>query len=837
MIVVLIFFIVQASGFEDNICRNQTILQTPGDALLTVFVDATLGPHCNESSSKGFQELTTALYVTTTLNREDFVPGMTLGLRLIDTCQDPRSVLKTCLMLAAEPDCAYDYYNLGVLAPEGYIPILQPLQEITDLPVAFYFNDNITKPLVNIAIDFITRKFETVDVLLTDTDFAQNIIIDGTREAGICVDGFNNLTKLDNTDNGLIVAAGEERSIRSWVGRHAGRNTWIILPLDDSAPDDVVPIGSYIIRSASLSLDLEDYLTPDNDAELFHSPHLLAIGKSLVSIAELLSDVQRNNCPSGICALPPFDTRLMKKISPDDVFEALKTPKDTRTIKYVISQRTDAEVEDLVDVLSYQVDVETFKVISNVSQAHVTSCWSKNTCESCLNFRNNPTTTEIVPAVESADEKSGIRPDYWVPVVMVLVAFGTAISLAVGVYIIYKFSLKDPLDGNPTLTMLLILGNIFLLFSTTPFCLEEKVMGHEELNSRKIFVATLSTGFVFSVMLSRAFFLAFSTGGVYTSHINGYLQGLMLLFVFGVQIGLSTTYFAVAPGNSEETLKSPVFIGLLTYDILLLLILLAVGSLIHKIPRNYREGQCLFFTAISLLSTWLLWILIFICINRDWRDIVVTFALIFTAYVIIAGVLLPRIYLMITHVKLDKTFQGHIEGANLRFEPRRRTIRQGIRNPTGLNPSGNPNFYGSSSPSNRRGETDGGISTGVNSKVSGYNNFGYRNEVHEGENHYVVPRVCVIQNNDTKKNRGSIKSTTSSDSDYAQPNYPGMRENSLEDDCLEAELYLDSKRLSPKRGPNESYPSRCSTPRLYQTEATIDEEDEETEESSKVTRF
>lgn len=90
---------------------------------------------------------------------------------------------------------------------------------------------------------------------------------------------------------------------------------------------------------------------------------------------------------------------------------------------------------------------------------------------------------------------------------------------------------------------------------------------------------------------------------------------------------------------------------------------------------------------------------------------------------------------------------------------------------------------------------------------------------------------------DKKKHRGSIQSTASSDSDYAQPTYPpGMRENSLEDDCLETELYLDSKKLSPKRGPNESYPSRCSTPRLYQTEATINEEDEG-EDLARVTRF
>lgn len=118
------------------------------------------------------------------------------------------------------------------------------------------------------------------------------------------------------------------------------------------------------------------------------------------------------------------------------------------------------------------------------------------------------------------------------------------------------------------------------------------------------------------------------------------------------------------------------FLPLKAYDIFLLLMLLAVCSLIRKIPRNYREGKCLFFTAIGLLSFWFLWILIFICIHPDYRDIVVVFAMILTAYGIISGMLLPRVYFMLTHPKSDKTFQGHVEGANLRFEPRRRTVRQ-----------------------------------------------------------------------------------------------------------------------------------------------------------------
>lgn len=43
------------------------------------FVDANTGPYCNESTMKGFQEVSTALYVVQTLNKYDYVPGLSLG--------------------------------------------------------------------------------------------------------------------------------------------------------------------------------------------------------------------------------------------------------------------------------------------------------------------------------------------------------------------------------------------------------------------------------------------------------------------------------------------------------------------------------------------------------------------------------------------------------------------------------------------------------------------------------------------------------------------------------------------------------------------------------------
>ena len=89
---------------ESAMCTgNHTLLQAPGDAviagekfiskffikiknfllfislLISAFIDTNDGPYCNESTTKGFEEISTALYVIQTLNKYDYVPGVSLG--------------------------------------------------------------------------------------------------------------------------------------------------------------------------------------------------------------------------------------------------------------------------------------------------------------------------------------------------------------------------------------------------------------------------------------------------------------------------------------------------------------------------------------------------------------------------------------------------------------------------------------------------------------------------------------------------------------------------------------------------------------------------------------
>lgn len=156
-----------------------------------------------------------------------------------------------------------------------------------------------------------------------------------------------------------------------------------------------------------------------------------------------------------------------------------------------------------------------------------------------------------------------LKAGNWIPIFLTVAVCGTFACGAIGVFIVYRFMVEDVLDGNPVLTIALILANVFTLQTVLPFCVNDDYLGAERLNSRKILATTLAFGLDFSLMLTRAFFLVFSKGGVFTAHINGHLQGLMVFFMFFVQVAISVMFFALSTHDSAVVMRSLIFIALL----------------------------------------------------------------------------------------------------------------------------------------------------------------------------------------------------------------------------------------------------------------------------------
>ncbi|CAK9808146.1 Protein bride of sevenless [Anthophora quadrimaculata] len=839
---------------EQNIClKNRSLFEVPGEAVLTVFLDINHGPYCNATSSNGMQEVFTASYVVHALNKYEFVPGLPLGIKIFDTCRDEMTVYKQTLQAAVDSECA-DHYEMGILLPLEYAMILEPLRNYSVLPISTYNEQNLTRPLINLMAHYLSTRFETIDHLLTNSDYALNLFLDITKEAGVCVKNYGDTLDIEEDETEAVIAViGQRSDIRQWIERgekmQGSRKTWIALSLDGSNIDDLVPPGSYVVRTSPFNLDLlhetsstEEFLEGASNS-VIHSPHLLGIGKAIVELAQLLQDLQKRNCPRGIetsCVMPRFNPHTRVDIRNVDVYNALRIIPKSHSIKYIVAMRSQ---QGLIDMATYRIEPANSKFrISPESRVPKMPklCLKKHVknCEGCANFKKR-----FGPRGVTKDtlDRGLLKPGNWIPIFLTVVVCGTFACGVIAVFIIYRFIVEDVLDGNPALTIVLILANVFTLQTVFPFCINDDYLGAESLNSRKILVTTLAFGLDFSVMLSRAFFLVFSKGGVFTAHINGYLQGLMVFFMFCVQLAISVMFFVLNTDESAVVVRSLIFIALLGYDIFLLISLFVVCFFISQLPRNYREGKCFFGTSIGLLIAWAIWLTCFILVEPECRDMVVCFGILSTAYLIIIGVLIPRTYYMIKHLARGKDSGQRFGSTDLGADPRINTITRqsrpfydyvhsGAGSMTNLQVTpAYPNYYGSSSPNQKYLGHSRGTDT---RRIPGYNNYGYHSEMREVNNSYTVPQVCI----EDADSRASPVERSNASSIYTRSKSHRKRKPKSEKDCIETDVYVEGNISNIRRVPDEIYPERCSSPRLTQTEATIREEEED-DESTRITRF
>jgi len=114
-------------------------------------------------------------------------------------------------------------------------------------------------------------------------------------------------------------------------------------------------------------------------------------------------------------------------------------------------------------------------------------------------------------------------------------------------------------------------------------------------------------------------------------------------------------------------IKIKISISFSGYNIFLLIALFVTCYFItchFRIQRNYHEGKCFFGTVVGLLVIWAIWLICFMLMQPENRDAIVFFGIIATAYLIIFGVLIPRIYYMITHTSRRKDSEQTFDPVN-----------------------------------------------------------------------------------------------------------------------------------------------------------------------------
>lgn len=151
------------------------------------------------------------------------------------------TVYKQTLQAAVDSECA-DHYEMGILLPSEYAMILEPLRNYSVLPISTYNEQNLTRPLINLMAHYLSTRFETIDHLLTNSDYALNLFLDITKEAGVCVKNYGDTLDIAEDETEAVIAViGQRSDIRQWIERgekmQGSRKTWIALSLDGSNID------------------------------------------------------------------------------------------------------------------------------------------------------------------------------------------------------------------------------------------------------------------------------------------------------------------------------------------------------------------------------------------------------------------------------------------------------------------------------------------------------------------------------------------------------------------------------------------------------------------------
>lgn len=255
-----------------------------------------------------------------------------------------------------------------------------------------------------------------------------------------------------------------------------------------------------------------------------------------------------------------------------------------------------------------------------------------------------------------------LRSEIWVSIGLLMSTLGILSCIAILTFIIIRICMDDVLEGNPIGSVVMLISLIAQFVSFFPFTIEYVSSDMDEsndvLNSMciiKIFLVSVSYCLTFSLLLSRAIMLAsIGSEGGFLSHVNGYIQSIICFFSFFSFLGLSTQLLIMMHTNSQHITCINVYNGhwfwaILSYDGVLLFMLVLSSPFIFKSQRNYREGVLIVITSSLCLVCWLIWIPLSL-IDDNFREIMISLGVQATAWIILASLMIPRCFLIVKSI-------------------------------------------------------------------------------------------------------------------------------------------------------------------------------------------
>lgn len=244
----------------------------------------------------------------------------------------------------------------------------------------------------------------------------------------------------------------------------------------------------------------------------------------------------------------------------------------------------------------------------------------------------------------------------WVTVNSSVACMGFICTISVTIFIMGRVCKRSPVRGSPFYTIILMISVTLTFLASLPYHVE---LLHQDQHFLKLLCGfrehcpPLAFGFLFSLLLSRGLILASSenTGG-FVSHINGYLQFILFLFIYGVQVSLTLQNWArenYIPCRLELNHEYNILLPL-TYNFILLVFLVCICPFIIRSKRNNREGLFFSISIFFVVISWFTWVSFYWFLPYDLKDVAIAVGLNTTATILLIFLFIPRVYFIAVNI-------------------------------------------------------------------------------------------------------------------------------------------------------------------------------------------
>ncbi|KAF5307897.1 hypothetical protein FQR65_LT06464 [Abscondita terminalis] len=642
-IFILVNFGLVSAISNRSVCSVNSVYDLYGDLNVALIVN-----ECANLSPISWTYVNSALWMINRLNTENFTSPLSLGLTVYQACGEDDTYNVVYDIFAKR----HDRYFLETYLSQ---PIDNNINRFVKLLQALDFKNNITVYAEN---ELDLQKFYAL-----------------TRAENICVkNGVVFETKTTyafvKPRDGVVVVLAKCETIKEFLQNFSQNEMYedikmIFVPTDASINIDI-PEGSYVIEPLLSEQSLSKTLrfTPSPLFFDVANPILETIIRAMQFILE--------NCNSTSSKVKCLEKNYgeyfesIVNVSPEKVIGILSLENFVNAFVYNIYRVENLTMQILNSsspsenaqkgILQSFVNVFKYSVFnSSLTGPELnTSGFERNIlCPRCrlycVNFIPKPPPKTIL--ISYAFSKFGLRTESWVFGFLAVSLLGVLFCIAVFIFIVVRFCKRDIFEGNPFLTVILLWVVVLMYCSVVPFALDSDKEVRNYICVARALSSTLTYALAFSLLLSRSILLATISKEVgFMAHVPGPVQSFLTLFIFGVQGALSLQFI----NHCEDIFRGNSFVYLMSYNVILLILLLFICPLNTRSQRNYREGR--YFTiAIALIAcVWSCWLPGYAVFNNDWRDPMVCSGLVSTASILLGSIFIPRTYMMTVAATRDR---------------------------------------------------------------------------------------------------------------------------------------------------------------------------------------